>query len=77
MNAQPNLQWHSTVSLATALATILVLGIFAAIIAMFVREGMPVEQLAISWLAEQESEQAANIAAMPRNLSSQPINVRP
>jgi hypothetical protein len=38
---------------------------------------MPVEQLAISWLAEQESEQAANIAAMPRNLSSQPINVRP
>jgi hypothetical protein len=77
MNAEPNPERHTTVPFAVALATSVVLVIFAAVIVMFVREGLPVERLAVSWLAEQESKHAANTAAMPRDLSSQPINVRP
>jgi len=67
---------HATVSFAVALATILVLGIFAAVTVMLLREGLPVERLSLSWLAEHESEQAANTAATPRDPSSQLFQFR-
>ncbi len=73
MNAKLNPERHTTVSFTVALATILVLGIFGAVIAIFLLEGVPAERVVISWVAEQEARQAANTAAMPRDLSSQPI----
>jgi len=68
---------HATVSFAVALATILVLGIFAAVTVMLLREGLPLERISISWLGQQESQQAANIAAMPHRLTYPPIGFRP
>lgn len=76
MNAALNPEGHVTVSLAVTITMILVLGIFAVVMVMFVREGLPLERLALSWLAEHESEQAANTAAMPRDLSSELFQFR-
>ena len=77
MNAGLRPEGQATVSFAVTLATILVLGIFAAIMLIFVHEGGPAKRLSISWLGEQESQQAADIAAIPHELSYPPIGFRP